>query len=132
MTLPLHRSPRSATEHPPIKEKAQWSGHCSVRTTQQEHPQGTNALECPSEGASGMAVKPTNTGEPPALHASNDAIGSAILQGSSTSLFSSPSVWARQSCHHPSPSQTIPQGPLNQTPPHGDMPAEECSPYRTK
>ncbi|RNC52194.1 hypothetical protein TcCL_ESM10607 [Trypanosoma cruzi] len=132
MTLPLHRGPRSATDHPLTKEKAQWSGHCSVRTTLQKLPQRTNALECPSKGASGLAVEQTKTKEPPALHASNDAIGSAMLQGTSTTLFSSPSVPARQSCHHPSPSQTIPQGPLNQRPPHGNMPAEECSPYRTK
>ncbi|KAF5218669.1 hypothetical protein ECC02_008374 [Trypanosoma cruzi] len=132
MTLPLHRGPRSATDHPPTKEKTQWSEHCSVRTTQQKHPQRTNALECPSEGASGLAVKQTNTGEPPALHASNDAIGSAMLQGTSTTLFSSPSVRARRSCHHPSSSQSIPQGPLNQRPPHGDIPPDEWSPYRTK
>ncbi|RNC54418.1 hypothetical protein TcCL_ESM08165 [Trypanosoma cruzi] len=112
MTLPHHRGPISAADHPLSKEKAQWSGHCSVRTTQQKLPQRTNAPECPSEGASGLAVKPTDTGEPPALHASNDAIGSAVLQGTSTILFSSPSVRARQYCHHSSPSQTIPQGPL--------------------
>ncbi|RNC45023.1 hypothetical protein TcCL_NonESM05254 [Trypanosoma cruzi] len=112
MTLPLHRGPRSATDHPLTKEKAQWSGHCSVRTTQQKHPQRTNALECPSEGASGLAVKPTDTGEPPALHVSNGAIERAVLQGTSKIPFSSPSVRARQSCHHPSPSQSIPQGPL--------------------
>ncbi|KAF5224660.1 hypothetical protein ECC02_002300 [Trypanosoma cruzi] len=132
MTLPLHRSPGSATDHPLTKEKAQWSGLCTVRTTQQKHPQRTNALECPSEGASALAARPTDTEEPPALHASNDAIETAMLQGTSTSLFSSPSVRARRSCHHPSPSQSIPQGPLNRRPPHGNMPAEECSPYRTK
>ncbi|RNC39335.1 hypothetical protein TcCL_NonESM11327 [Trypanosoma cruzi] len=132
MTLPLHRGPRSATDHPLTKEKAQWSGHCSVRTTQQKHPQRTNALECPSEGTSGLAVKPTDTGEPPALHASNDAIERAVLQGTSTSLFSSPSVRARQPCHHPSPSQTIPQGALKQRPPDGNIPPDECSPCRTK
>ncbi|RNC45501.1 hypothetical protein TcCL_NonESM04749 [Trypanosoma cruzi] len=78
MTLPLHRSPKSVTDHPLTKEKAKWSGHCSVRATQQKHPQRTNALECPSEGASGLAVKPTDTGEPPALHASNDAIERSV------------------------------------------------------
>ncbi|RNC34870.1 hypothetical protein TcCL_Unassigned02316 [Trypanosoma cruzi] len=77
-TLPHHRSPRSATDHPLTEEKAQWSGHCIVRTTQQKLPQRTNALECPSEGASGLAVKPTDTGEPPALHASNDAIERSV------------------------------------------------------
>ncbi|RNC56458.1 hypothetical protein TcCL_ESM05969 [Trypanosoma cruzi] len=125
MTLPLHRGPRSATNHPLTEKKAQWSGHFSVRTTQQKLPQRTNALECPSEGASGLAVKPTDTGEPPALHASSDAIETVVLQGTSTSLFPSPSVRARQSCHHPSSSQTISQGPLNQRPPHGDMPPDK-------
>ncbi|RNC53782.1 hypothetical protein TcCL_ESM08850 [Trypanosoma cruzi] len=94
MSLPHHRGPRSATDHPLSKEKAQWSGHCSVRTTQQKLPQRTNAPECPSEGTSGLAVKPTDTGEPPALHASNDAIESTVLKGTSTILFSSPSVRA--------------------------------------
>ncbi|RNC53155.1 hypothetical protein TcCL_ESM09557 [Trypanosoma cruzi] len=112
MSLPHHRGPRSATDHPLSEEKAQWSGHCSVRTTQKKLPQRTNALECPSEEISGLAVKPIDTGEPPALHAFNDAIESAVLQVTSKIPFSSPSVRARQSCHHPSPSQTIPQGSL--------------------